>query len=360
VGKNKSDNLADAVEIIKTFLQLAYGEKGFIGQFKNGQSANRIEIEISKWTLLDNLKKAAGGATESLSLTTELLWSSWFETLLPNTQIEVSGQFAGSGGRNTDWFSVVCFSEEEGHWLPANEPAPPAVIPVAAPVAPPPVEISPIAAALQIPLVEKTTESTDYTSYTPPTHAFNIPRPPTPEPSASVTLPAPATPPAPVGGSLSQRLASKRQNETPTVEPVAPTPEAAPLIRYDNKTAKPLFTEDVDKKVKENVERSELKRNKLMQKLFISKEARELLEKGASQEAVPEFSLAQGIENVLQQLIIRENNLIPDSIPETVHVVAGPDGELQIQVGNRIYSAISEVPESRVKQLLQQAVQEWG
>jgi hypothetical protein len=145
------------------------------------------------------------------------------------------------------------------------------------------------------------------------------------------------------------------------VEPVAPvSPEALPLVRFDTKTAKPLFSEDVERKVKENVERRELKRNKLMQKIFISKEARDLLDKGAEQEIVPEFSLATGIENVLQQLIARENKLIPDSITDIVHVVAGPDGELQIQVGARIYSAISDVPESRVKQLLQQAVAEWG
>ncbi len=369
LGKNKADNLADAVEIIKTFLQLAYGERGFAGVFRNGQGANRIEIEITKWNLLENLRKAASGSNESLSLTTELLWSSWFETLLPDTQVEVAVQFAGSGGRSTDLFSIVCFSEDEGQWLAASEPAPQAsmpptaVVPTPAPVTVPPAELSPIAAALQMPLEDKPVESSDYTSYTPPAQAFNVPLPLVAESVPPVAPPTslPTPPPAPTGGSLAQRLASKRQQETPAVaEPAAPSPEMIPLIHYDTKTAKPLFSEDIDKKVKETVERRELKRNKLMQKIFISKEARELLDKGAEQEIVPEFSLAMGIENELQKLITRENMLIPDSITEIVHVVAGPDGELQIQVGNKVYSAIGDIPESRVKQLLQQAVQEWG
>lgn|GEM_PF-1896748 len=376
IGKSKADNLADSIEIVETYLTLVYGERGWVGSFRqtggNNAGLDRIEIEVAKCGALDNLKKATSGTTsgtangsEGLALACEMMWNSWFEVLLPEWQIEVTSQFAGTNGRATDLYTVSCFPQDFEVEVPSLEAVstPPPV-----PLQALPEPISPIAAALQ--MVEEPPAAPvnlDYTSYTPPIQAAppvsqNNPWPPAPSRTSLAPI-APANTP-PQGKSLAERMANKRAIQTPepapqfTPEPPAPAPP--PALRYDLKSGQALYAKDYDKEAKENVERTERKRNKIMQKLFISKEARQLMEGGGDKPLMPEFSLAAGIESVLQQLIAQENTLLPGSITEQVHVVSGADGELQIHVGTRVYSAVGDVPPGRIRELLQTSVERWG
>ncbi len=363
IGKSKADDLADSIEIVQTYLTLVYGERGWVGSFRqtggNNGGVGRVEIEVVKCGALDNLKKAASGG-EGLALACEMMWNSWFEVLLPEWQIEVTSQFAGTNGRTSDLYTVSCFPQDFEVEVPMLESQP-------APVQAPPTPMSPVAAALQ--MVEEPPAqpiNMDYTSYTPPVQAAppvqNNPWPPATQPSTSLAPIAPANI-VPQGGSLAERMANKRASQTPEqpqliAEPPAPPPP--PALRYDLKSGQALYAKDYDKEAKESVERTERKRNKIMQKLFISKEARQLMEVGNEKPLTPEFSLAAGIESILQQLITQENTLLPGVINEQVHVVSGADGDLQIHVGTKVYSAVGDVPPGRIRELLQTAVERWG
>ena len=46
-------------------------------------------------------------------------------------------------------------------------------------------------------------------------------------------------------------------------------------------------------------------------------------------------------------------------LPYEVHVSAGPEQRLQIQVGRERYGSVDEVPDPRVRALIQAAVAEW-
>lgn len=67
-------------------------------------------------------------------------------------------------------------------------------------------------------------------------------------------------------------------------------------------------------------------------------------------------TLADGIEIILQDLIRRE----AEPLHQAIHVESTESGGVRILVGDRIYFSVSEMPEGRVKGLLQQAVQHWN
>jgi hypothetical protein len=356
VGKSKADNLADAFEILKTFLNLAYGERGWRGEFRLF-SDHQAEIEVSSWLLTDNLRKATNPGIEAFSFAVEALWNNWFEMLLPDTHVEISSMLSGTNGRTSDLFSITCFSEAFAI------PPQPAVVNPTVP------ESNSVAAALQIPLDDEKPGTTpvpaantlvDYTTYTPPLEVrHTTPVLPT-EQFDSKQIP----PPAPMqGGTLSQRLANKRIGSNEINPEPSHTNEKVPaniVPLYDPNEARPLYSVDLEQKTKDAIGRSELKRNKLLQKLFLSKEARELLENAADEAIVPAFNLAAGIEGILQSLIIERNSRSPGYISEEVHVIGGANGDLQILVGKRVFSAVSEVPPGHIRELLNEAVARWG
>jgi len=347
VGKSKADNLADAFEILKTFLSLVYGERGWKGEFRLF-SEYQAEIEVSSWSLTDTLRKATNSGTEAFSFAVEMLWNGWFEMLLPDTHVEISSKLSGTNGRTSDLFSITCFSEA---FAVSNQPTV---------VNPPVLESNPVAEALQILLEDEKPETApvpslvDYTTYTPPVAV----RQPTP------VLPTEQPDNKPMhGGTLSQRLANKRPSASETNPQQSPGNETAPsniVPLYDPKNARPLYSVDLEQKTKDAIGRGELKRNKLMQKLFLSKEARELLENAADEAPVPAFNLAAGIEGILQNLIAERNYTSPGYISEEVHVIGGAEGELQILVGKRVFGAVSEVPPGHIRELLDEAVTRWG
>ena len=150
VGKEKAANLADAAEMLETYFTFAWGDRGFQGRFlpldtlSNGMP--RLTIQVKKMTAIDSLKKAAQAAGDDPRLPCEMLWNAWLETLLPDTQVQVTARLGGA----TDEFQI----DNLGQSLPN---------PVAFPSAfatsddqddqdEAAYEESPIAAALQIPL----------------------------------------------------------------------------------------------------------------------------------------------------------------------------------------------------------------
>jgi hypothetical protein len=366
LNKHKADNLADAVEVLKSYLKVGYGDRGWSG-FIRQPTQERAEFEITRWVTLENLRKATSGSPEALALAAEMMWSNWFEVLLPESQVEVTVQLAGTAGRESDLFTVTCFTDE------------PDISPVIEiePVTPTPAPMdNPVAAALSIPLGEESLTASpaapiDYTSYVPPVQTRNTPTVqetvPTSWPTANpAPIPTPpVSPPVVVGGTLAQRMASKRAAETnahPVPETTASVNEETPppIIRLDSKTARPLFTEDMEQQVKDNISRGQMRKNKIFQKLMISREGRKLIEEGADKPTIPEFNLAAGIEEILQRLILRENARNPGSIPDVLHVISEPDGELVIQVDKKIYKSLTDIPDGPVRELIEDAIAMWG
>ncbi len=392
VGKNKADNLSDAAQIVQTWLALAYGERGFSGTFRpiqNNAGMSRLEIEVLRFTALDAAKKLAQSSGERPGLVAESFWSAWFETLLPDEQVEISVR---SGANNTDIITVAMAS--------ANLEEPPVE------------ELSPIAAALQIPFdpVNNSSDSFAASSSAPtPNNATPAPNPNIPqnypftsgyvykpgvEPAAigysgPVEMPLSALPPSPPleskptmsgsdagadrrnAGSLNQRLARK----TPPVSADKLPPDAPPALqnqeskppvpaaalRLDPETGRPLFSEDYDETAKRNIEKRKAQQKglPLVSRLMLSKEAKELMQQGGEVVPIQPFSLTGGIESIFQRLIMDENNRQPNSITTPAHVVDGPEGDLQIHVGTQVYGSVDEVPPGRIRELLQEAVARW-
>ncbi len=416
LGKSRADNLSDAVEIIKTYLNLAYGERGFNGTFRPVQAAGggqqRLEIEVARFSGLDNIKKVAQAAGERPGMATQELWSIWFETLLPDEQVEVSVQSKPTG----DLVVVTATSDSFVAPLPLDLA--------------PQEEISPIAAVLQIPLepaqpappparasgfgappanpatsampsgnspASNPTEKpqgypfTSGYNYRPeaeptalgysgpveaPMHPSNLPSVSS-TPSSSVEPARPATgmneagAARSTGGSLNQRLMRQKQGDNAEMLPHGTPPalqnqESAGLVppgalKVNPTSGRPLFADDLDEEAKKSVEKRKPQKGlPFMSRLMISKEAREMLEQsGDEKPMLAAFSLAGGVEAALQRLVAQELAQQPGSIIEPIHVVDGPEGELQIHVGARMYSSVGDVPPGQVRELLQQAVDEW-
>ena len=61
------------------------------------------------------------------------------------------------------------------------------------------------------------------------------------------------------------------------------------------------------------------------------------------------------IEEILQRMI----STAPTPLGKEVHVRTGPDGGLQIQIGDRYFSSADEVPDPAIRDLIKAAVKEW-
>ena len=75
-----------------------------------------------------------------------------------------------------------------------------------------------------------------------------------------------------------------------------------------------------------------------MSRLFMSKEARDLLEKSKDEPLVQNSSIAEKVNYILQRRMGQARMANPGQYLESVRVLGGPDGSLQILIGNQQYS----------------------
>jgi len=377
LGKNRATNLSEAAEIVQAYLTIAYGERNFAGTFhpvrRDGQLA-RLQIEVSRFSALDTNKKAAQAGGERIEILSEIFWRAWFETLLPDEPIEISVQTGATGIDLITLTTAEALAEAE--------------------------ELSPIAAALQIPLeqsipapaqslplpfnqptpVSEKPEGYPFTAgylYRPdlepaPIGYNELTQPPLPQSALPPDAPPilGATEPGAernTGGSLNQRLSRLQRTEA---KPEMLPPDAPPslqnqeevsavpsrVLKLDPASGRPLFQGNIDEEVKRSVEKRKITQKSLplMARLMLSKEARELMQQNVDEKPLAGLSLAIGVEANLQRLIMEDG-----TVREPAHVMDGSEGELQIVVGVRTYGSVGEVPPGRIRELLEQAVEEW-
>ncbi|MEI6044229.1 MAG: hypothetical protein WCS37_07540 [Chloroflexota bacterium] len=382
LGKNQAENLGQAADILKTYLSIAYGERGFSGIFrpvvKTGEGQERLEIELRRFTALDAIRKVAQAAGEPVGLATEGLWSAWFETLLPQEQVEVNLR---SDGVTPD---LVVITTASAHFIaaitedfspiasvlqiPLEQIESPAASSSSAPVSQPTPTEWPSAAEKPsgFPFTQSYTyrpevASNSYSSLPETSHPPEAP--PTPEIAKPVSN-APELGLDRKAGTLNQRLSRLQKptdsSEIPPAGSLAPPPVPTNTLRVNLDSGRPLFSEDLEADVKRSVERRKAQKGlPLISRIMLSKEAKEMLKESGDEKPIQPFSLASGIEMILQRLINQELARQPGSITEPVHVVNGPEGFLQIHVGVRVYESVGEVPPGHILDLLQQAVAEW-
>ncbi|RME41176.1 MAG: hypothetical protein D6796_16190, partial [Caldilineae bacterium] len=68
---------------------------------------------------------------------------------------------------------------------------------------------------------------------------------------------------------------------------------------------------------------------------------------------VPTFNLAEQIDEILQEKL-RQANI---STPVKIH--SGPKGQIQIQVGARMYDAVDAVEDAQIRAIIQSAIDAW-
>jgi hypothetical protein len=361
-GKTKAENLYDAAQILENYLKTVYDQRGWQGTFKptateaNNNGTARIEIEVSRFVPLENAKKIGQTAPEALALMCDSLWGGWFEALLPDAELHVSSQIAGTNGRTTDLFIVSAYDPSLVMTMPIATPMYPPATPIETPPAP---ATSPIAELLQIPLEQlappQPAPIADPYGMYPPSN----PSQPAPPPSNEAARPV---------SRLQQAMQKKQGDTAPAPVPSAPPkPAVDPLtlpqpVAPDTKpvASQALFMTDMEQKARDSVDRSKRKNPQIMQKLFLSKQARELLSESAENPEPEEISIAGGIETILQKLIAQELIAKPGSITVGVHIMTLPSGGIQIRVGDRVYEAVSDVPPGRIRELLQQAVAQFN
>lgn len=373
VGKDHAASLADAAELLETYFNFIWGEGGFQGRFlpletsANGMS--RLTVQVKKMTALESLKKAAQAAGEDPSLPCEMLWDAWLETLLPDRPIQVTARL----GEDYDQFQIDNLGETPtnpvafpGQFTAAPESGQTAAEPAMPDEAD--FETSPIAAALQIPL-ERVAPGTTGGLTTPSTPNDPYARGPasySPPPGAPTTqenrLRRGGT------GGLTGRLQQKAENAQPpeTANPPAwnPAPPPgpggvnAPPPPVDPNTGRPLYSVDPEEEAKARVLRS---RNlPLMSRLFMSKEARELYDRGKDEPLVQLSSIAEKVDLILQRRLTQARAAYPGQFLEQVRVSGGPEGALQILVGQQRYQSIDQVPNGPVLDLIKQSIEEWS
>jgi hypothetical protein len=364
VGKERAANLADAAEMLEAYFNFAWGEGGFQGRFlpletaANGMA--RLTVQVKKMIGLEALKKAAQAAGEDPRLPYELLWQAWLETLLPDQQTQVTARL----GEEYDQFQIDNLGE-----TPANPVAFPgqfAAAPEAGPAAPDlpdeaDFENSPIAAALQIPL-ERVAPGTGELIGPPTLNNPYASGPASYSPSAG----APENRSRRGGtGGLTSRLHQRAENAPPpesaTQQPAwNATPPGPPLPPPppDPNTGRPLYSTDPEEEAKSRVLRS---RNlPLMSRLFMSKEARELYDKGKDVPLVQLSSIAEKVDLILQRRLGQARAAYPGQFTDQVRVIGGPEGALQILVGPQRYLSIDQVPPGPVLDLIKQSIEEWS
>ena len=412
VGKERAVSLGDAANLLETYFNFVWGGQGYQGRFlppettPNGQA--RMTVQVRQMTALDSLKRATQAAGEDPGMACEMLWTAWLETLLPGTQVQVTARL----GESYDLFQIdnlgenlpnpVPFPGREAVSAPATAPAQPpsrTIAPAQSEPGEADFEESPIAAALQIPLERvapgltgELSESPDPyasgpASYSPPPGAVSGPPPPeslryAPAPTTtnlfSTNQLIGSTEPG-ADQNLVRRggtggLTSRMQQRAKTTQPPAP-PQAAPLpplpsipdfqpapppVPYQNDpvTGRPLFSTDPEEEARSKVLRS--KGLPLMSRLFTGKEARDLMEKHKDEPMVQLTNVAEKVDFILQRRMAQARMANPGQFLESVRVLSGADGALEILVGNQRYSSVDQVPPGPTLDIIRQAVEEYS
>lgn len=415
VGKERAINLADAAELLEAYFNFIWGERGFQGRFLPLETASnglsRLTVQVKRMTALESLKKAAQAAGEDPSLPCEMLWSAWLETLLPDTQVQVTARI----GEAYDQFQI----DNLGQTLPNPVAFPGSFattsgLESAAPAEPAEADFeeSPIAAALQIPLERvapgKTGElaapadlndpyASGPASYSPPPGATSAPVGPesmryAPAPSqtnlfstqqlSGQQLIGATEPGADQNlmrrggtGGLTSRLQQKAENTQPPESPApppwiaaapppppatgfqpGPPPGIAPA--FDPTTGQRLYSVDPEDEARSRVLRS--KNLPLMSRLFMSKEARDLYDRGKDEPMVQLSSIAEKVDLILQRRMAQARMAYPGQFLESVRVLGGTEGALQIVIGNQQYHSIEQVPPGPILDIIKLSIEEWS
>lgn len=410
VGKEHAVNLADAANLLETYFNFVWSDRGFQGQFLPPETApngmSRMVVQVRQMTALDSLKKAAQAAGEDPRLCCEMLWHAWLETLLPDTQFQVTARL----GDSYDMFQISGLSEAVSNPVPFPgrdiAPATQAELPDEADF-----EESPIAAALQIPLervapgitgeLTPAAELADPyasgpASYSPPPGSTSTPPPPeslryAPAPTTTrlfstqqligATEPGADQNLARKGGTgaLTTRLQQKEKGDTtqttdafvpvlrnappaPPIQPTVPTVPAdwqpVPPYTIDPATGRPLFSTDPEEEAKAKILRS--KSLPLMSRLFMGKEARELMERGKDEPMAQVSNVAEKVDFILQRRLGQARVTNPGQYLESVRVLSGADGALEILIGNQRFSSIDQVPAGPIFDIIRQSVEEYS
>jgi hypothetical protein len=147
----------------------------------------------------------------------------------------------------------------------------------------------------------------------------------------------------------------------PTTNPISSAQPILNSVNVDPRTGKPLFSGQMEDDIKAGVQGTKKKNFNLISKVMLSKEAQEMIKKGAEnpQPNMRPMTLATTLDTVLQRLIMAENDVRPGTVNQPVRFSNTPYGDLQIQVGPNIYNSVDEVPPGRIKDLMQQAIASW-
>jgi hypothetical protein len=97
-----------------------------------------------------------------------------------------------------------------------------------------------------------------------------------------------------------------------------------------------------------------------MSRLFMSKEARELYDKGKDVPLVQLSSIAEKVDLILQRRLGQARAAYPGLFPDQVRVIGGTEGALQILIGQQRYQSIDQVPPGPVLDLIKQSIEEWS
>lgn len=377
LGKTQADNLADALEIIKTFHTIAYSHNPILSGthlVANETAAGRGKalVSLARCAVLDNAKRSAlpANPNETNCVYCQMLWTTWLENLLPEAQIDLNYESGQMQGAPHGLLLINCFRAATGTGTTVTTPA--------APIYPEPtVAKQPASPKLELP-------SMDYFSY--PAQPVPYNQPPQPntfliggsevnsnlspraeQNSASTNQPADTTNSYNQGlpDSLLQsnllKWSEQNSNSLTPGSQAAELPPLVPNINIDPTTGRPLFNNDMEQLIETGVRSSKKKNFNLMSRMMLSKEAQEMLKKSGENPTPPvvRMTLANSIDAILQRLLMEEQTAYPGSIKEVVRVSNTPYGDLQIQVGPNYYDSVEAVPAGRIKQLLQQAIERW-
>ena len=97
-----------------------------------------------------------------------------------------------------------------------------------------------------------------------------------------------------------------------------------------------------------------------MSRLFTGKEARDLMEKHKDEPMVQLTNVAEKVDFILQRRMAQARMANPGQFLESVRVLSGADGALEILVGNQRYSSVDQVPPGPTLDIIRQAVEEYS
>lgn len=460
LGKKQAENLNDAAEMLKAYFQLVFGERGFQGKFSAVEAAPgggaRLQVQVSKMVALDSLKKVAQAANEQPAQICELLWTSWFEALLPDAKLQITSRSQNGSdiyqidslneiltATTVDLFDVpmpeglaafatpaipetsepprqnhrwtgneTVFGEKEqvstrtNHQWTGNETVfgedkkQPAVTPVT------PENSSPIADVLQIPFdqIKPTGGSNPYgggrISFSPtapatanagsnplPQPPFGTPLPPPPfgaapqnTPASNSALPqppfgaspipptanAPLPPPpfnAPTGPATPLRasgLVGGNETIPPPAGDLPPLAAASGLGLTLDSSGRPLFSSNPEEEARQKALKSKSKSLPGISRMFMSKEAKDTFARTAEEPVLQVTSVAMNVDAVLQNKLNQVRAANPGMFRESIRVVGGPEGELNIVVGQQIFKTVDDIPPGPIQTIIRQAVAEWS